>query len=182
MRLAVIVGTALLNLVSCRLPAAEKTPPPITPAAAWAVDKSHTVAYPDWLRAGPEIRPELRSILSSEAGHLQFWIRVPKGARGTVVVAVGEAYWPKPGHRIMDILIDGRVGASRIDPIAVAGGRNRLAAIACPAEDLDGDGLLHVEIVTAQGSPDRVTLAAGLWWLAGSRHFPAASGRVAQIR
>ena len=166
MQVALLVGAVLLNLVSSQLPAAEKTPPPIAPGAAWAVDKSRTIAYPDWLRAGPEIRPELRSILTSEAGRLQYWIRVPKGARGTVVVAVGEAHWSEPGHRIMDILIDGRVRASRIDPIAAAGGRHRLAAVACPAEDLDGDGLLHVEIVAAKGSPDHVTLVAGLWWLA----------------
>jgi hypothetical protein len=67
----------------------------------------------------------------------------------------------------MDVKIDGRVRASRIDPIAAAGGKHRLAAITCPAEDLDGDGLLHVQVVPSQGSPDHVTLAAGLWWIAG---------------
>jgi hypothetical protein len=98
---------------------------------------------------------------------LQYWIRVPKGARGTITVAVGEAFWAEPGHRLMDILIDGRVRASRIDPIAVAGGSHRLAVIACEAEDLDGDGMLHVQIVASKGSPDHVTLDAGLWWFAG---------------
>jgi hypothetical protein len=147
--------------------ASETAPPPMTSDVAWTVDTSNTLAYPDWLQLGREFRPELRSILSSEAGNLQYWLRVPKGARGTIAVAVGEAYWAEPGHRIMDIRIDGRVRASHIDPIAVAGGKHRLAVIACEAEDLDGDGRLHVEIVAAKDAPDHVTLAAGLWWLAG---------------
>ena len=52
-----------------------------------------------------------------------------------IAVAVGEAYWAEPGQRIMDIRIDGRVRASRIDPIVVADGKHRLAVIACEAED-----------------------------------------------
>lgn len=167
MRISMMTGTVLLSLVASRLTAGEHAPPPLAPDAAWTVDKSNTLAYPDWLQIGREFRPELRSILSSEAGNLQYWIRVPKGARGTIAVAVGEAFWAEPGHRIMDILIDGRVCASRIDPIAVAGGKHRLAVIACEAEDGDGDGLLHVQIVAAQDAADHVTLAAGLWWLAG---------------
>ena len=139
----------------------------MAPGAAWTVDKSNTVAYPDWLRIWNNLRPELRNVLTSEAGNLQYWIRVPKGGRGTIAVAVGEARWSEPGHRLMDILIDGRVRARRIDPIAVAGGKHRLAVIPCEAEDLDGDGLLHVQIVASKGSPDRVTLDAGLWWFAG---------------
>ena len=167
MRRATILGILFLSVLTRGLAAGEDAAVPIAPGAAWSVDQSNTLAYPDWLQAGPEIRPELRSILSSEVGKLQYWIRVPKGARGTVVVAVGEAHWSEVGRRIMDILIDGQVRASRIDPFALAGGKHRLVVIACPAEDLDGDGLLHVQIVAAQGSPDHVTLAAGLWWCAG---------------
>ena len=167
MRTSMILGTVLLSLTTRWLIASETAPPPMPLDVAWTVDTSNTLAYPDWLQLGREFRPELRSILSSEAGNLQYWIRVPKGARGTIAVAVGEAYWAEPGHRIMDIRIDGRIRASRVDPIAVAGGQHRLAVIACAAEDLDGDGLLHVEIVAAKDAPDHVTLAAGLWWLAG---------------
>jgi len=157
----------ILGLTASCLVAGENEQPPLAPDAAWTVDKSNTLAYPDWLQLGREFRPELRSILSSEAANLQYWIRVPKGVRGTIAVAVGEAFWAEPGHRIMDIRIDGRVRASRIDPIVVAGGKHRLAVIACEAEDIDGDGLLHVQIVAAKDAPDHVTLAAGLWWLAG---------------
>ena len=107
---------------------------------------------------------------------------MPKGAKGTIAVAVGEGIGTEPGHRLMDILIDGRVRASRIDPIAVAGGKHRLAVIACEAEDLDGDGLLHVQIVASKGSPDRVTLDAGLWWFAGTDPFRRASGHIASAR
>jgi hypothetical protein len=167
MRAFLIVGAILPCLQTSCLTASEASPPAIASGAAWTVDTTNTVAYPDWLRLGREFRPELRSILSSEAGNLQYWIRVPKGSRGTVAVAVGEAFWAEPGHRIMDILIDGRVRASRIDPIAVAGGKHRLGVIACEAEDLDGDGLLCVQIVSAKGAPDHVTLDAGLWWFAG---------------
>ena len=161
-----IFATAILGLTTNWLGRTRK-PPLMAPGAAWTVDQSSTINYPDWLRLGPEFRTEVRSILSSEAGNLQYWIRVPKGARGTIAVAVGEACWAEPGRRIMDILIDGRVRASRIDPIAVAGGSHRLAVIACQAEDLNGDGMLHVQIVTSKGSPDHVTLDAGLWWFAG---------------
>jgi len=181
MSLPIVRSLVLLALMPCGLRAGESSAAPIAPGAPWAVDLSKTVAYPDWLQAGPEIRPELRSILSSEAWNLQYWIRVPKGARGTVVVAVGEAFWSEPGHRIMDILIDGRVGASRIDPIAAAGGKHRLAAIACPAEDLDGDGLLHIRIVPAKGSPDHVTLAAGVWWLAGREVSPKQAAELLKL-
>ena len=167
MRTSIICATVLLSLTTNRLRAGENSPPPMAPGAAWTVDKSRTVVYPDWLRIWNNLRPELRNVLTSEMGNLQYWIRVPKGARGTIAVAVGEAHWAEPGHRLMDILIDGRVRASRIDPIAAAGGQNRLAVIACEAEDLDGDGLLHVQIVASKGSPDHVTLDAGLWWFAG---------------
>jgi hypothetical protein len=167
MRTSMIVGTVLLSFTASCLTAGENAPPPLAPDAAWTADKSNTRTYPDWLHLGREFRPELRSILSSEAGNLQYWIRVAKGARGTIAVAVGEAYWAEPGHRLMDVRIDGRTCASRIDPIAVAGGKHRLAVIACEAEDVDGDGLLHVQIVASKDAPDHVTLAAGLWWFAG---------------
>ena len=157
--------TVVLALFGGWALSAEQGPPAIAPDAQWAVDKANTIAYPDWLNA-PGVRHELRSILSSEVGNLQYWIRCEKRAKGKIVVAVGEAFWSEPGHRIMDILIDGRVRASGIDPIKAAGGKHKLAAIVCDAEDLDGDGLLHLQIVPAKGSPDHVTLAAGIWWFA----------------
>ena len=166
-----ICGAVYLGLIVSWVRAGEIAAPSMAPHAAWTIDRLGTIAYPNWLQTGPEIRPELGSILSSEVGNLQYWIRVPKGARGTVVIAVGEAFWSEPGHRIMDVKIDGRVRASRIDPIAAAGGKHRLAAITCPAEDLDGDGLLHIQVVPSQGSPDHVTLAAGLWWIAVPGRF-----------
>ncbi|MCY3021085.1 MAG: trehalase family glycosidase [Planctomycetota bacterium] len=146
--------------------AAETAQPRIGPNDPWGVERAGTTAYPQWLQAATGVREELKSMLASEQGNLQYWIRVPKGAKGTVVVAVGEAHWAQPGKRIMDVLIDGQKRASGVDPIAVAGGPHRLAAVLCPAEDLDGDGLLHIQIVAATSSPDKVTLAAGLWWLA----------------
>ena len=108
----------------------------------------------------------MKSILSSESGDLEYWIRVTAGAKGQVVVAVGEAHWGEPGHRLMDILVDGRVCQSGIDPIVVAGGAQRVGTVLCTAEDLDHDGLLHVQVVAAKNSPDKVTLLAGLWWIA----------------
>ena len=165
-RTATITLATILNFAAAGLPA-EKSPPPIMPDARWAVEQAHTTAYPDWLRGEPGTRPEVRSVLTSEAGDLQYWIRVPKRARGTIAVAMGESCWSEPGHRIMDILVDGRLQARGLDPIVVAGGRQRIGVVVCPAEDLDGDGLLHVEIVAAKGSPDRVTLSAGLWWFSG---------------
>jgi len=130
------------------------------------VERAGTTVYPQWLTGTEGVRDEIKSIMASEQGNLQCWIRVPKGAKGTVVVAVGEGYWSEAGKRIMDIRVDGQVRATGIDPIVAAGGKGRMAAIVCPAEDLDGDGLLHVQIVAAQGAPDKVTLAAGVWWLA----------------
>ena len=181
MRTSMIFATLLLGLTTSRLTAGENAPLPMAPSAAWTVDRSNTAAYCDWLQLGPEFRPELRSVLCSEAGNLQYWIRVPKGARGTIAVAVGEASWAEPGRRLMDILIDGRVRASRIDPIAVAGGKHRLAVIACAAEDLDGDGMLHVQIVASKDSPDRVTLDAGLWWFAGRTLSAQQAAKLARL-
>ncbi len=137
--------------------------------AVWTVDATETITYPDWLHGGPQVRPDVRSILSSEVGNLQYWIRATKGAKGQVVVAVGESHWSEAGHRVMDILIDGRRRALRIDPIVQAGGKHRVGVVLCEAEDLDRDGRLHVQIVASEGSPDHVTLAAGLWWFAGGK-------------
>ena len=104
-----------------------------TPAGPpWTVDVTETIAYPNWLHGGPHVRDEVRSILSSEVGNLQYWIRVAKGAKGQVVVAVGESHWSEPGHRIMDILIDGRRRAHRIDPIVHVGGKHRVGVVLEP--------------------------------------------------
>ena len=141
-----------------------QVPPPFPAGKNWTVDRSQTIPYPAWLNAGPEISDDLKSILASEKGNLEYWIKVSPGAQGQVVVAVGEAHWTKPGQRLMDILVDGQARQRGVDPIVVAGGTHRLGAILCEAEDLDRDGRLHIQVRAAPGAPDHVTLLAGLWW------------------
>ena len=62
--------------------------PRIGPNQPWGVERAGTTAYPQWLHAATGVRDEVQSMLASEEGNLQYWIRVPKGAKGTVVVAV----------------------------------------------------------------------------------------------
>lgn len=170
-RIPVAFALSLLLSRTVSLVAEEEGPPPpaIPDGEAWAVETEGTREYRGWLHAGPGVRSEVKSILSSEKGDLRYSIRVAERAKGQVVVAVGEAHWAEPGRRLMDIRIDERVVARAVDPIVVAGGRHRVGAILCEAEDVDGDGRLHVRIVASPGSPDHVTLAAGIWWIADGR-------------
>ena len=50
MRISIMTGTVLLSLAASWLVAGENVPPPLAPDAAWTVDKSNTLAYPDWLQ------------------------------------------------------------------------------------------------------------------------------------
>lgn len=148
--------------------------PPVFPPGVNGLIVGHRIE-PDWLKLGPEFDQALRHFRCSNLPEfpVEFWIKTAPGAKGQIVLAVGEGEdWGEPGQRLMDVLVEGSRCATGVDPVTVAGGKHRIGAILCEAEDADGDGLLHIMAIPSEKAPLPYIIVAGLWWIANGTLTP----------
>ena len=96
-------------------------PPPKFPAGINGLVWDHGRLEPDWLSLAPEFDPALRHFRVSDLPEfpIEFWIKTTPRAKDQIVLAVGEAY-ESPGKRLLDMLVNGRVCAARIDLVSLS--------------------------------------------------------------
>ncbi|MGB6647259.1 MAG: hypothetical protein WBG01_01840 [Bacteroidota bacterium] len=83
---------------------------------------------------------------------VRYRISVKRGSRKHVALGLCEPYKPRAGMRIMDLHVEG-AAVQTVDPRSGVG-KNRPLVYLFKAGDLDGDGLLEIEVHASQTSPD----------------------------
>ena len=81
----------------------------------------------------------------------------------TYWVAFGlcEGYWDKPGHRALDLKIEGKV-CKTVDPVELAG-KNKAFVVPVEARDLNGDGWIDIEVAASAKATDSNSILNALW-------------------
>ncbi|HOW71721.1 MAG TPA: hypothetical protein PKY77_14060 [Phycisphaerae bacterium] len=92
---------------------------------------------------------------------LRYRFKAEAGRDYCVVFGLCEGYWNKPGKRVLELRVEGRI-RNQVDPIADHG-QNAAFAKAVDAKDLNGDGWLDIEVSAAAVASDKNTILNALW-------------------
>ena len=92
---------------------------------------------------------------------LRYRFKATPGKDYTAVFGLCEGYWNKPGQRVLELRVEGKIRA-QVDPVADYG-QNVAFAKAFDAKDLNGDGWIDLEVSAAAAASDKNTILNALW-------------------
>jgi hypothetical protein len=92
---------------------------------------------------------------------IDFWLKVAPGAKGKIVVAVGEN---EINQRLLDVFIDGEIIVTDIDPYSTLNEKPSPKMILLDAEDKNKDGLLNIKVYFSKNSKTKLAAASAVWW------------------
>jgi hypothetical protein len=115
----------------------------------------------DWAKPPSGVDPSLRHIAVHMGGNIAYEISVPAGASRRVALALCEGWWDQTGKRIQVLHVEG-AEPKTVDTVADLG-QNKPGAFWFEAKDVNGDGIITVNVDAAPQGTDKNTILSGLW-------------------
>ena len=116
---------------------------------------------PNWVRPVLVADACFADVDVGHAAPLRYRMKADRDKRYTIVFGLCEGHWHQPGHRVLQLKVEGQV-RDTIDPVAAAGhGVPFVRAV--EAKDADEDGWLDIEIGAAPHAADENTILNVLW-------------------
>jgi len=114
-----------------------------------------------WASPPAEYDSAFRNVAWGVNRAVRYRVSVDPGSRKHVALGLCEPYKPRAAMRIMDLHVEG-AAVQTVDPRSGVG-KNRPLVYLFNARDVDGDGLLDIEVHASQTSPDPNVYLNVMW-------------------
>lgn len=115
----------------------------------------------NWANPRIDGASRFRHVLVGEGGPLEFRATVEPGGRRHVALGLIEGWHAEPGRRPLRLAVEGTAG--RDVDLVEEYGANVSAVLTFAAHDVNGDGILSVEVLPVPDAVDRNTILSALW-------------------